>query len=357
VNGTIPIKKFWFCQNDLRVDDGQGFALSDTAAIVTSNNVTLEEKSISMLEPVQGLVCFVKGGGIEDFQSVLIYNPSTRVKTPWIETSTSAVFRNLDIVTLVKGNIDDETINEYMFGFGIDPATNQHKVLCIYRTLTCRNQDIISRGLFCGVFTVGENTWRKIDQVPPNIVISGNSVHVRGSIYWMSSGKKMRSQDGVITVFDLGSETFRFVTIPNFILDLWSSTETIKLVHELVEVDGHLTILVGEGDDMLSLWIYSFDKYNSDTGVNWIQETMQLPCRWDNIHNIAFKAITGTSLVVIKVSREVHDKEKFHCEYLQYYDRKEKKHYRNQFMILWEPTGIKDVTYSITPFFETLLPV
>ncbi|KAI3981527.1 hypothetical protein MKX01_014527 [Papaver californicum] len=356
---TIEIKKFLFCRKDLKIDDGQGHLLSDTAAVVTSNNVILDGKRISMLEPVQGLVCFVNGNS----PSVLIYNLSTQVKTPWIKTLTSAVSRDLVGVKPLKLSMSElmhcfdlelSISNKCMFGFGIDPTTNQHKVLCIHKIVKKREGVTVSPVLVCRVLTVGENTWRKIDQVPPDTVISNNSVHVRGSIYWMS--ENLSSQNGVM-VFDLGSETFRLITIPNFVLHLWTRIDALKLVHELAEVDGHLAILARGRDDMLHVWIYNADKGSSDTDGNWIEETVQLPCCWDQIYKLAFKAITGTSLVIIKISRKEHQTNKFHCEYLQYYHRREKKYYRNQFMILWEPNDVYNATYSITPFFDTLLPV
>lgn len=132
-----------------------------------------------------------------------------------------------------------------------------------------------------------------------------------------------------------------------------------KLVHELVEVDGHLAILVREGDDILNIWIYIVDEVSSATD-GWIKETMQLPFGWDKIHKLTFKAITGTSLVVMKILRGYRHGDQYRSEFLHYYDRREKKFYDKSFEILLEPTGTsggKSGNYSITPFFDTLLPV
>ncbi|KAI3927027.1 hypothetical protein MKW92_052132 [Papaver armeniacum] len=317
------------------------------AAVVTSNNVNLNERPMLMLEPVNGLVCFVKGGGgAIEHSSLLIYNPSTREKTEWIDTVTSAAFRKLFGLKLrgCRGK-SVQSSYKYMFGFGIDPATNQHKVLCIIEIIV--RESILRRELVCGVFTVGKNTWRKIGQVPHNTAIKRNSVHVCGSIYWMPS-KMLRSQYGVM-VFDFESETFRSIKIPNSILDLWS----------LMVVDGHLAILVREGDNILNIWIYNVDEVSSAMD-GWIKETMQLPFPWDKIHKLTFKAITGTSLVVMKILRGYRHGDQYRSEFLHYYDRREKKFYEKSFEILLEPTGTsggKSGNYSITPFFDTLLPV
>ncbi|KAI3869283.1 hypothetical protein MKX03_010499 [Papaver bracteatum] len=340
--------------------------------------MTLDENSLYMLEPVNGLICFVTGGG-PGGASVLIYNPSTRQKTPWIKTLTSAAFRNLFSATLgietptsaVLRNLRSATPEhrwvritdfpairfrpsyEYRFGFGMDPSNNKFKVVCIIEVTQKRiiGDNIVSREWICAVFTVGDNTWTKIEQVPPENAIGKDCVHVCGSIYWMSDKNLQRSQNGVIMVFDLVSETFRLIEIPNFIP---RSIKRISVVHELAKIDGKLAFLVREGHDLLSLWLYTVN----GTG-DWIQETMQLPyaCRWKGIHNLAFRAVAGTSLVVIKISRQAHESNKFHSEFLYYYDRREKKFYGNQSVILWEPARTCGVTYSITPFYDTLFPV
>ncbi|KAI3920700.1 hypothetical protein MKW92_021061 [Papaver armeniacum] len=354
VNELMPIKRFSFNRKGLTFEGSLDHESSYTAAaVVTSNNVNLNEKPMLMLEPVNGLVCFVKGGGgAIEHSSLLIYNPSTREKTEWIDTVTSAAFRKLFGLKLrgCRGK-SVQSSYKYMFGFGIDPATNQHKVLCIIEIIV--RESILRRELVCGVFTVGKNTWRKIGQVPHNTAIKRNSVHVCGSIYWMPS-KMLRSQYGVM-VFDFESETFRSIKIPNSILDLWSSMVVDpwslngkkKLVHELAEVDGHLAILVREGDNILNIWIYIVDEVSSATD-GWIKETMQLPFRWDKIHKLTFKAITGTSLVVIKILRGYRHGDQYRSEFLHYYDRREKKFYEKSFEILLEPTGTSGVVQQWT---------
>ncbi|KAI3955741.1 hypothetical protein MKW98_006101, partial [Papaver atlanticum] len=133
-------------------------------------------------------------------------------------------------------------------------------------------------------------------------------------------------------VFDVGSETFSVIVIPNFILDLLCLNELGPLVNVLVEVDGHITILVPEGDDLLKLWIY----FNGAMCTNWIGETIKMPRHWDEINHLAFKALTGKALIVIKFLPKPQglEYERHQLgECLHFYNRKEKKYYKNQFEI------------------------
>ncbi|XP_026417613.1 uncharacterized protein LOC113313108 [Papaver somniferum] len=306
-----------------------------------------------MLEPVGGLICFVN---LDEHGSVIIYNPCTRQKTPWIKPAST---RELSIDPKVQFRRKKITgLYKYMFGFGIDPATKQHKVFSAY-DISVRYFPfmIVSHEFVCEVLTVGDNIWRKIDgnRVPSNIAVSSETVHVHGSIYWMCCQAGQDKND-VIMVFDLGSETFREIVIPSFILDLWRSNIQVQLVHKLVEVDGHISVSVREGDDCLNMWIYN------DIGVvsgTWDKKTIQMPCLWSDIKYVDLKAISGLDMIVVKILREsaasfLPEQQR---EEIHYYNRKEKKYCRNRFEILLNRIASPAKSYSITPFFENLLPV
>ncbi|KAI3865969.1 hypothetical protein MKX03_013941, partial [Papaver bracteatum] len=133
----------------------------------------------------------------------------------------------------------------------------------------------------------------------------------------------------------MGRETFRVIPIPDCIpKNLYSSCNTGKLIDELVEVDGHLAVLVQENDDWLSLWIY-LDNNGSD-GFNWIKETIKMPCQWNELVNLDFKAIAGTELAVVKF---IKTRQKQQHEWILYYNRKEKKYYRNKHESVLDVTG------------------
>ncbi|OVA03735.1 F-box domain [Macleaya cordata] len=162
-----------------------------------------------ILKPVNGLICFgeyAKG-------SVLIYNPSTGERTSWIEPT----------ISIEKIGRRERA---QCFGFGFDPTTKEHKVICIWEVLQSEaplnNPEEVRVDQFCEVLTVGENTWRRIDEVPP-FKLYRDSVYVNGSIYWRNNRGNITiaypKQAEVIVAFDVGSEKFRVIPIPNFILD------------------------------------------------------------------------------------------------------------------------------------------
>lgn len=373
----LKIQRVLFSKDDLSFDDSQGGSSETTVIPSLSCPYFRNDISVSlgigtqMTKPVYGLVCFVCLDGVsEGRHSVLIYNPSTREKTSWIKTRSKrdafeSVFHELETS---KQNyhraikFTTQRLINCMFAFGMDPSTKQHKVLFIYTLLyrlTSSSSPVSDHvKVICDVMTVGENIWRKVDYNHTQLDISNGAhpAHVNGSIYWiMSPGK---DKDKVVMVFEVGSETFRVILIPNFILDRLLYLDGVTpLVNILVEVDGHLTILVTEGENLLNLWIYSDN--DGVTGANWTKETIQMPRHWDEIHYLVFKAITCTDLIIIKflpgsgcLKYERHQLR----ECLYYYNRKEKKYYRNQYEMLLDDGGYNGA-HHITTFFETLLPV
>ncbi|KAI3951533.1 hypothetical protein MKX01_018649 [Papaver californicum] len=149
-------------------------------------------------QTVAGLVCITAAREV-----FLIYNPSIRERTPWIETPN------------VNENVGGEKRREvHCIAFGYSPRTKEHKVLCISTIkkkgverglnvyfpsrpgfteegrIFCigKHEDGKESALFdhaydveevgadeeqvCEVFTVGENTWRRIDAVPPYSLVS-----------------------------------------------------------------------------------------------------------------------------------------------------------------------------------------
>ncbi|KAI3949119.1 hypothetical protein MKW92_019727 [Papaver armeniacum] len=162
-----------------------------------------------ILGPIAGLVCFVNNCAVR------IYNVSTMESTPWIK---STVCMNIEK--------DNGIVEEPRCYFGFDPTTKKHKALFVW-----------GRGKFqdfpvCEVLTVGDNTWRIIDEVLPYNITGNITQYANGSIYWLIHG---RSDDGIkpmveysgyreemffsgedvekytkwIMAFDIGSEKFR----------------------------------------------------------------------------------------------------------------------------------------------------
>ncbi|KAI3983892.1 hypothetical protein MKX01_011600 [Papaver californicum] len=199
-------------------------------------------------QTVAGLVCITASQG-----------------TPWIETP---------------------NVKVHCIAFGYSPRTKEHKVLCIS---TVKRKGV-GRGLSDGkkhalfdhaydsevgvdeeqvyeVFNVGENTWRRIDAVPPYSLVSkvchvgdlgqyneeSESVYVSFKIYW----RFLYTHKGkVLMVFDVRTEKFKVISIPEYVTKVpWEHPQTV----ELLEVDGHIAVLKFTHDCPISLWILDQD--------------------------------------------------------------------------------------------------
>ncbi|KAI3964219.1 hypothetical protein MKW92_011253 [Papaver armeniacum] len=118
-----------------------------------------------VLGPIAGLICFV------DVFAVRVYNVSTREVTPWI---ISPVFAKLEKENGMVNAFNPRPI----CNFGFDQTTKKHKVIFIW----CEGK--FQKFPVCEVLTVGDNTWREIDELPPYLHIGATSVSANGSIYW-----------------------------------------------------------------------------------------------------------------------------------------------------------------------------
>ncbi|XP_026419402.1 putative F-box protein At4g38870 [Papaver somniferum] len=142
---------------------------------------------VQILNPVNGLVCFI------DFMGkVLIYNPRTRDKTNWIG---SRVWE------------EEKRRNSPIYGFGFDSNTKEHKVVCLWQSTGVGYK--IGANDVCEVLTIGQNTWRKIDDIPP-YKAHGELVYVNGAVYWLSTYNYFDVSTCVdaksIVAFDVGRE-------------------------------------------------------------------------------------------------------------------------------------------------------
>ncbi|OVA17700.1 F-box domain [Macleaya cordata] len=257
-----------------------------------------------MLKPVNGLICFV------DYKegAVLIYNLSTREATPWIKTAT----------------VKKEHMRMYpSYGFGFDPTTKEHKVLCVWENLTNKRLPSCPSDQVCEVLTVGHNSWRWIHEVPPYNVHK-EPFYANGALYWLSVlGSPDNTLIEVIVAFDVGSEKFRVIPIPNFILDHPPPTKTFRhSVDDLLEVDGHIALLDktihDENNVTFKMWIFDDDKKSSS--CNWIEETISMSCDPQQEMLFSFQAIAGTNLIIVESTRILMDP----VPTLYCYDRKKK---------------------------------
>ncbi|KAI3888819.1 hypothetical protein MKX03_002098 [Papaver bracteatum] len=284
-------------------------------------------------QTVAGLVCITAGK-----EAFLIYNPSTGERTPWIETPN------------VNENIGGERRRDvHCIAFGYSPRTKEHKVLCIstikkkgvVRALNvyfpsspgCTEEDRVfclqkhedgeENPLFdhpdgfeevgadeeqvCEVFTVGENTWRRIDAVPPYSLLSkvcylgdldhyneeSKSVYVKGKIYWRF---RFTRKGEVLMVFDVRTEKFLVIPIPGYVTETpWKYPQTV----ELLEVHGHIAVLNFTPGCPFSLWI--LDQHGSN---KWSYEKLRIPCNWNGLRNLSIEAVpgpSGTKFIILKL--------------------------------------------------------
>ncbi|XP_026460528.1 uncharacterized protein LOC113361514 [Papaver somniferum] len=300
-----------------------------------------------MLNPVNGLVCFVKPSE----GSVLTYNLNTGDKTFWLETRTRKLLRGHDGQAAV-----DTSRMRWGFGFGFDLATKEHKVVSVFETINNTEENICNENPFgldtqqCEILTVGgvRNEWRQMDKkfTPGKIV--GASVYVNGVIYWLDEHHKVHE---VIMAFDVTSERFnKVVVIPTFINNRWrdypvnGGIQNISIYVDLLEVDGHIALW--ERVDGCSINIWTYDEH-------WTQEKITLPFNLWNAYDdyVSIEAITGTDLIIFK---NFNQETKF--ETLFYYNRKMKNIEKQVDIkgICWDRDA---VGFKFSTFVDSLMPV
>ncbi|KAI3895532.1 hypothetical protein MKW92_005664 [Papaver armeniacum] len=196
---------------------------------------------------VNGLVSL-----INDSYSVCVFNPSTGQSTPWIKSVIAQQHENLreeiQVIDEDGGYVTHQIhyVHSIWHYFGYDPATLEHKVVFLWWKVTSNYLGILGVENICEVMTVGgrhQNNllWRKIDDsLPPTICPFDfvSSLYANGSIYWLRTGSKSVTEPLVIE-FNVGSEKFRIITIPNFIIE----DVRYPYISALIQIDGRLAVL------------------------------------------------------------------------------------------------------------------
>lgn len=244
-------------------------------------------------KPVNGLFCF-----IDSRRSVSCgYNLATQQSTPWI---------SIPVPSMIKPGYEINKTPTY--GFGFDPSTGQHKVLCTWVTSQHGAMTFGKADHICQVFTLGENQWRTIDEVPP-VRPDGVSVYANGSIYRRNRDDYFfkAPEVEVIVAFDVGTENFRVIPIPDFVI---ASSETPEdscrhFEQLLLKVDGHIALINRISESMVKLWIYDDDYIQKKTDVKWVEETIILPFQWPRGERLHFRAVEGTKQMIINKAPKV----------------------------------------------------
>ncbi|KAI3989261.1 hypothetical protein MKX01_003964 [Papaver californicum] len=257
------------------------------------NTTTTRELDVGwyrITKPLNGLICLFD---FENNHGVRVCNLSTREVTAWIK---STFISNLDVE-----DKDEFPLSTSRCNLGFDPATKEHKVICIWN---------IGHLQVCEVLTLrgGDRTWRMIDDVVPayNFKVSssyGDSVYVNGSVYYNPNlvGYGVKKDDGpkFIVAFDVGKEKFRAIEIPDFILDQIPLTSRLSSV-QLLEIDGHPALSSGISRDIFKLWLFD-NEYNNGYRTNtWTAFTIELPIYLGyGVGRLRFHSVTGTDFIIL----------------------------------------------------------
>ncbi|KAI3917616.1 hypothetical protein MKW98_021378 [Papaver atlanticum] len=252
-----------------------------------------------ILNPVSGLICFAN----DSLAAVRILNPSTRELTPWIAAS----LRQNKKYNFFADHACGIWLPTYFFGF--DPATKQHKVVCAWRVRgpVVRNFNVVKIGQdirwadFCEVLTVGENTWRYVEEKVPYSYDVEVSVYSNGFIYW---GKQSIGVPEKINAFDVGQEKFKVIQVPQDIRDKCKNPPGGYLCgpfDNLIEVGGHIALLQRWTGNVVKLWICGDDTCTGSYR-KWTEITMKLPFQGGGSHGRYpyFHGVAGEDRIIIE---------------------------------------------------------
>ncbi|KAI3850613.1 hypothetical protein MKW92_037185 [Papaver armeniacum] len=293
--------KNWFMTAELFFDEGQGGTAS-TATVHTIQEVDASSYS-KILGPVNGLIGFydpVINSGVR------ISNISTRQVTPWIKSTLLRKFKEQEQdFCPYKQQVKCE--------MGFNPATKEHKVICIwYISHSCPYRS----EMICEVLTVGDNKWRRIAEVPPLYVLGFQvaSVSVNGSIYYNTlTVREDKVLPTSIVVFDVGTEKFRTIGVPDFILGQPREIDSVfGRAVDLLEVSGHMALLSRMNGYTVTLWLFN------DTGnQDWTEVVIKLPYCWGGDRQVCFSSVQGTDQIIL-VSSQRSDGKVYNCTHHSY---------------------------------------
>lgn len=248
---------------------------SPDKGLVSINKLVLDRGGYSRWtlprQSVNGLLCLRTSRN----DAFLIYNPITGEKSPWVEIK------------------NKQARNQIAFGF--DKLSNEHKVICISSSKSGNNRvkEVVE------VFTVGKNTWRRIDAVPPIALGEGYEEKVP---YYVDGCIYRRIRPDVfhpwvrerILRFDIATEKFRIIPIPDFVVDpeRYKFSQTV----ELTELDGCIAVLNWIRELKIILWKF---REVADGNIEWIEEVIDIPPHWNGKYDMSIEALTGTRQIFL----------------------------------------------------------
>lgn len=273
----------------LSIDEGSGKAV---AALDIHNIREIDvPDTVRFFGPLNGLVGFYDS---MKYRGIRLSNVCTQETTPWIQSTFLAKFKPKGEVVLRLAHCQ----------LGFDPVTKSYKVACIciikYSDFRCSND------VFCEVLTVGDHEWRTVENVPSCLtryyIRRGSSVYLNGSIYYRTfSFMKIGWLDNdKIAVFDVCSERFRVIRIPDYIVYHPRDVDSpITSPVNLLDMDGHLALSCRIDDYQVKLWFYDNDDGYKSKNC-WREDAIELPFAWDKDRWLTFHPVAGKDQIIMK---------------------------------------------------------
>ncbi|KAK6128962.1 hypothetical protein DH2020_037305 [Rehmannia glutinosa] len=188
-----------------------------------------------VLDSCDGLLC------VRVDMSIYIWNPC--LKTYWKILTPSG-----------KQNFDDFSY----LGFGYDSTRNDYKILKLSRFRLRYMTET-------QVFSLKSDSWRKLNDFPPQDYRPLTSVFLNGSIHWLLATEIMGQNLFALFSFDLSDDKYREVRLPEYCpISPCNNNYVVDL--NLCILKGMLCVLV-EWKSCLVLW--AMKDYYSDHDKSW----------------------------------------------------------------------------------------
>ncbi|RZC60065.1 hypothetical protein C5167_021830 [Papaver somniferum] len=247
-DGSVSLFRCWY---QLRVFSSAELLLSQGGVKTVEREISIPGSCLAhVFGAVNGLISVVEPSTC----SIRVFNPSTGQSTPWIKSMIKQLNENPQEEILVIDKDGDYATHKVTYGrgpwdyFGYDPAAKEHKVITIWTKRVSNWRGFSPCGTVCEVMTVDGRQrnnnllWRRLDDelsLPPTIspLYFSSSLYANGCIYWLT--RATPDKEPLVVEFNVGSEKFRVISIPNYII------EEIRDPYDsrLIQIGGRLAVL------------------------------------------------------------------------------------------------------------------
>ncbi|KAI3884374.1 hypothetical protein MKW92_039531 [Papaver armeniacum] len=390
-DGSVSLFRFWY---KLRLFSSAELLLSQGRVKAVEREISIPGSSlVHVFGAINGLISVIEPSTC----SVRVFNPSTGQSTPWIKSMIKQQSENPpEEILAIDEDGDYVTFKVTYFRgpwhyFGYDPAAKEHKVVIMWIKEISNWRGSLPPETVCEVMTVdGRHSnnnllWRRLDSellFPPTISpleFTSSSLYVNGCIYWLTRATKTR--EPLVVEFNVGSEKFREISFPNYIIE-----ETrYPYASKLIQIGGRLAVLalkirsdakcsyppINNNTSMKMCVLYDDDdvQHKKLTGISnattstssagtvsdfyWIEETFMVPpFKWKPKMCDSILAVPETDLLIIK--SEEWDDPSFY-----FYDWRKKRFSKDvQFIVKDQKSPYREpLPFGAFIYKESLLPV